>query len=205
VPTILYYIHDPMCSWCWGFQPTLERLLADLPPRIRVQRLLGGLAPDTDQPMPQEMREWLQQTWRKIAQRVPGTQFNHDFWVRCAPRRSTYPACRAVIAARCQDPSLDEAMTYAIQRAYYLAARNPSDRETLIELAREIGAEASAFARALDSLETHAELQREIEKVRAMDSWRFPSFVLDLDGSHRRVPVDYMDAATMLDTIALLC
>jgi len=154
--------------------------------------------------MPLEMREWLQRTWRKIAERIPGTRFNHEFWVRCAPRRSTYPACRAVIAARRQDPGFDPAMTGAIQRAYYLQARNPSDRDTLIEVAREIGANTSAFAQALDSSETNTELQREIEKVRMMDSWRFPSLVLDLEGSVRQVPVDYMSAEAMLNTITSL-
>jgi len=204
MPKTLYYIHDPMCSWCWGFGSTLKSLLESLPPDIRVERLLGGLAPDTDQPMPLEMREWLQRTWRKIAERIPGTRFNHEFWVRCAPRRSTYPACRAVIAARRQDPGFDPAMTGAIQRAYYLQARNPSDRDTLIEVAREIGANTSAFAQALDSSETNTELQREIEKVRMMDSWRFPSLVLDLEGSVRQVPVDYMSAEAMLNTITSL-
>lgn len=204
MPTILYYIHDPMCSWCWGFRPTLERLRADLPNHIRVERLLGGLAPDTDEPMPQEMREWLQQIWRKISERIPGTRFNHDFWARCVPRRSTYPACRAVIAARRQNPRLDEAMTYAIQRAYYLEARNPSDRDTLIALAREIGADADAFAKTLDSLETQAELEREIELIREMDAWRFPSLVLDSEGGRWRVPVDSLDAGAMLETIRML-
>jgi putative protein-disulfide isomerase len=191
-----------MCSWCWGFRPTLERLLADLPADIGVQRLLGGLAPDTDKPMPQEMRVWLQQTWRTISERIPGTQFNHDFWTRCAPRRSTYPACRAVIAARRQDPKLDEAMTYAIQRAYYLQARNPSDGQTLVELAGEIGADAVAFAENLIAAEIQAELEREIELIRAMDAWRFPSLVLDLDGSRWRVPIDSLDAGAMLARIA---
>lgn len=200
--TTLYYIHDPMCSWCWGFRPTLERLLADLPADIGVQRLLGGLAPDTDKPMPQETRVWLQQTWRTISERIPGTQFNHDFWTRCAPRRSTYPACRAVIAARRQDPKLDEAMTYAIQRAYYLQARNPSDGQTLVELAGEIGADAVAFAENLIAAEIQAELEREIELIRAMDAWRFPSLVLDLDGSRWRVPIDSLDAGAMLARIA---
>ncbi len=204
MPTILYYIHDPMCSWCWGFRPTLERLRADLPNHIRVERLLGGLAPDTDEPMPQQMREWLQQTWRKISERIPSTRFNHDFWVRCAPRRSTYPACRAVIAARRQDPRLDEAMTDAIQRAYYLEARNPSDRDTLIELAREIGADADDFVETLDAPETQAELEREIELIREMDAWQFPSLVLDLEGSRWRVPIDYLDAGAMLETIRML-
>jgi putative protein-disulfide isomerase len=55
------------------------------------------------------------------------------------PRRSTYAACRAVIAARRQNPGYEEKMILAIQQAYYLEARNPADSHTLIELASEIG------------------------------------------------------------------
>lgn len=117
MPTTLYYVHDPMCSWCWGFRPALDALLAGLPPSVRVERLLGGLASDSDEPMSDSMREQLQQTWRRIQRRIPGTRFDFDFWARCSPRRSTWPACRAVIAARRQDPAFDQAMTYAVQRA----------------------------------------------------------------------------------------
>ena len=204
MPTTLYYVHDPMCSWCWGFRPTLDRLLTELPGQIGVKRLLGGLAPDSDEPMPTEMRGFLQQTWKKIAERIPGTEFNDDFWTRCKPRRSTYPACRAVIAARRQDPQLDREMTRAIQRAYYLEARNPSDRETLIALAQEIGANAEAFAPLLDAPETQAELEREMETGRAMGASSFPSLVLDTNGSRWRVPVDYLNAEAMLKTIRTL-
>jgi len=42
--------------------------------------LLGGLAPDSDQPMAEEMREYIQNTWQKIQQRIPGTEFNLNFW-----------------------------------------------------------------------------------------------------------------------------
>ncbi|MGB5741033.1 MAG: DsbA family protein, partial [Sedimenticolaceae bacterium] len=90
----LIYIHDPMCSWCWGFRPTFEQLCASLPRHVAVRRLLGGLAPDSDQPMPADMQMRLQQTWRRIQQRIPGTRFNFDFWRVCDPRRSTWPACR---------------------------------------------------------------------------------------------------------------
>jgi putative protein-disulfide isomerase len=200
----LYYVHDPMCSWCWGFRPTLDRLLAELPEHIRVMRLLGGLAPDSDRPMPADMRAFLQQTWRRIEARIPGTELNHDFWTQCEPRRSTYPACRAVIAARRQDPALDQAMTYAIQRAYYTQARNPSERETLIALAGEIGADAALFAETLDAPETRAELEGEIARARAMGVDSFPSLVLELDGYRWQVPVDYLDAGAMLATIAKL-
>ena len=46
MPAVLYYVHDPMCSWCWGFRPTWLALQDQLPEGVRVQRLLGGLAPD---------------------------------------------------------------------------------------------------------------------------------------------------------------
>ena len=200
----LYYVHDPMCSWCWGFRPALEGLLAGLPREIRVQRLLGGLAPDSDEPMPEAMRAQLQETWRRIQARVPGTRFNFDFWTLCAPRRSTWPACRAVIAARRQDPAFDQAMTAAVQRAYYLEARNPSDRETLIALAGEVGADSDRFARDLDAEDTRRALADEIARARGMGVDSFPSLVLDRAGSRWRIPVAYTDPPAMLKTIRML-
>ena len=148
------------------------------------------------------MRLQIQETWRRIEGRIPGIHFNHDFWTGCTPRRSTYPACRAVIAARAQDPTLDEAMTAAIQRAYYQEARNPSDRETLIALAGEIGADQVAFAAALDAAATLATLSQELAQTRALRVSGFPSLVLDCDGSRWPIPVDYTDPGAMLATIA---
>ncbi len=204
MPNRLYYVHDPMCSWCWGFGPALETLLAGLAPDIAVERLLGGLAPDSQEPMPESMREQLQQTWRRIQQRIPGTPFNFEFWTRCLPRRSTWPACRAVIAARRQDPRFDLAMTAAIQRAYYLEARNPSDTETLIGLAGEIGAERAAFAQDLDAAQTHRTLEQEMSRARGMGVNAFPALVLDCSGSRSPIRVDYTNPAAMLETIRLL-
>ena len=127
-----------------------------------VRYVLGGLAADTDEPMPEETRSFLQQTWHKIEQRIPGVHFNFDFWEKASPRRSTYPACRAVIAARQFGPEYEALMTAAIQRAYYQEARNPSDDSTLIELAAEIGLDADEFAGVLGDPATQQKLFDEI-------------------------------------------
>ncbi|MFT5132007.1 MAG: putative protein-disulfide isomerase, partial [Gammaproteobacteria bacterium] len=96
---ILYYFHDPMCSWCYAFHPTLLRLKTKLPDNIELRYVLGGLSPDEDELMPESMQLSIKDHWQRIQQVVPGTKFNFDFWNVCKPRRSTYPACRAVIAA----------------------------------------------------------------------------------------------------------
>jgi putative protein-disulfide isomerase len=205
MPAMLYYVHDPMCSWCWGFEPTRARLFDSLEGRVQIRRLLGGLAPDSGEPMPEAMRLGLQQTWRRVQQVVPGTRFNFDFWTKCAPRRSTYPACRAVIAARQQGEDFDPRMTARIQRAYYLEARNPSDDETLIELARDIGVDADRFARDLVDPATHDKLQDEIRRARSLGIDGFPSLaVVGADGRVSHVGLDYNDANAMLVQIEAL-
>ncbi len=207
----LVYVHDPMCSWCWGFARSYRQLTDWLEESggpgesVKITRLLGGLAPDSDAPMPPEMRRRLQATWRSIEARVPGTRFNHEFWTRCQPRRSTWPACRAVIAARRQGAEYDPAMTEAIQRGYYLNAKNPSDDATLIALADELGLRAGEFADALNSDAVRRQLQREITTARQLGIHGFPSLLLLLDGTTARpIPPNYTDAREMLDDIAAM-
>ena len=194
----LYYVHDPMCSWCWGFEPTRARLFAALDGRVPIYRLVGGLAPDSDEPMPEAMRTGLQQTWRQIQQMIPGTRFNFDFWTDCEPRRSTYPANRAVIAARLQGDRFDPLMTRRIQQAYYLQARNPSDSDTLIELAADIGIDVDRFSSDLVAAATQQKLVEEIAYARRLGIASFPSLaVVDASNQVAHIGLDYTDANTM--------
>ena len=200
----LYYVHDPMCSWCWAFRSSLNTLIEKLPREINIIRLLGGLAPDSDMPMPENIREYVLKNWRAIEKKVPETKFNYDFWEKCKPRRSTYPACRAVIAARKQKDVFDTAMTLAIQEAYYLEARNPSDYETLINLAEEIGADKNKFSKDVRSTETDKILEEEIQQSKSLDLKSLPS-LLFIDGERKiRIEPDYLDAQVMLDQIVRL-
>lgn len=195
---ILYYFHDPMCSWCWGYRPTAEQLFAALPARVSRTNVLGGLAPDSDEPMPQAQRDAIAGYWRRIEDLL-GTKFNHDFWTNCEPRRSTYPACRAVIAAANQ--GREEDMTLAIQEAYYLRAMNPSETATLRRLAEELGLDTEIFSADLGSADTEADLQRQIGFTRKSGTSGFPSLALGKDGRVTAVGVDYKNYVTTLNEI----
>ena len=200
----LYYVHDPMCSWCWGFEAARRQLFGGLPQNLYVRRLLGGLAADTDQPMADEMRAYIQHAWHEIEQKVAGMHFNFDFWTACQPRRATWPACRAVIAARRQGEEYDEIMTAAIQAAYYTQARNPSDDATLIELADELGLNHTDFTIALNSDETQRELLSEMELTTELAARSFPSLLLKMQNSVRTIPIDYMQSDKMHQLITRL-
>ncbi len=197
----LIYVHDPMCSWCFGFSKTLQTLLNELPADINVKRLLGGLAPDSNKPMSEATRNMVRQNWQHIEQAIPGVLFNYDFWDNCEPRRATFPACRAVIAARQQGEAFDDLMTQKIQQAYYQQARNPSDDSTLIELAAEIGLDQQAFSDDLASNETQQSLLEEISQSRSLGVNGFPSLVLECNGRYELIQTNYTKADSMLSQI----
>ena len=201
---VLYYVHDPMCSWCWGFSRVLNEVLESLPTDIEVHRLLGGLAPDSDVAMPDLMQQQIKSNWTRIEDKIPGVKFNFDFWSKCIPRRSTYPACRAVIAARQQGQQYDELMTKEIQKAYYQDALNPSDNSTLIELAENLDLSLEKFENDLLSEETQKKLVEEIHFSRELFAESFPNLVLQIVDEHFSIPLDYNNSKTILEKISSL-
>ncbi len=202
-PPQLIYCYDPMCSWCWGFRPSWLSLQQKLQPlveagRLSIHPILGGLAADSDQPMPREMREKLQSVWQHI-ESLLGTEFNYNFWTACQPRRSTYPACRACLVAR--DQGLEAELNAEIQRAYYLQAKNPSDLDCLRDCAEKIGMSGSNFLQSMAETKETGRLESEIRQARKMGLNSFPSLAVVTDNRIAHINIDYKEPDMMLAEI----
>ena len=64
---VLYYVYDPMCSWCWGYSPVWLTLQKQLKSIVNIHYIVGGLAEDSNEPMSDDMQIFLQKTWQKIS------------------------------------------------------------------------------------------------------------------------------------------
>ncbi|WP_066014314.1 DsbA family protein [Endozoicomonas atrinae] len=203
----LIYVHDPMCSWCWGFAPVWQTVYNTIqqdyqPGELTVRLVAGGLAPDSDKPMAAEMTDQIRTYWQKIEQLL-GTRFNYDFWTKNIPRRSTYPACRAVIAAReLSVVDCEMAMITAIQQAYYLLAENPSNNEVLLGCAEKTGINSKHFEQFMKSPECDALLMEEIGFARSIGGNSFPNLFLEVAGGVHEIPVDYQNPEAILKSIS---
>jgi putative protein-disulfide isomerase len=204
----LYYIHDPMCSWCWGFNSTWQRIQEKLALEINIETVLGGLAPDSNGLMTQELQENIKANWQRIQQVIPSVDFNYAFWSSCQPRRSTYPACRAVLSAKAQNKEYGGKMISAIQKAYYLDAKNPSDDEVLISLADDLDLQTEKFKQDLNSKVIQQQLDNDIDFYHELSvksgASGFPSVVLNVKDRFYAVPRDYVNSQTTLDFIDTL-
>ena len=194
----LYHVHDPMCSWCYAFKPTLDELRKNLNSNIKIQHVVGGLAKHSDEIMPKDMQEKIQNIWYDIEKSV-GTKFNHDFWKKNQARRSTYLACQATMLARYENK--EDEMIAAIQEAYYQNAQNPSDASTLIALAKQIGMDEKKFEEDLKSQKIEDHLQVELNLRRSLYVNSFPSLILKYKKELYPINIKYNDYKSMLEQI----
>lgn len=178
----LIYIMDPMCAWCYGFQPELDRFLENFP-SAEVDWIMGGLAPDTKEPMSENLKHAISSCWYEIEQ-LSQVIFNHDYWKSNTPYRSTYQACRAVISAEQLETKSAIKMVKAIQSAYYLEAKNPSLDKTLLDCAKLIGLEEERFLGSIKSDKTEKQLQHHLNITRYFQVTGFPALIYVDKGNH---------------------
>lgn len=182
----LIYVMDPMCAWCYGFQPELDRFLKNFP-TAEVDWIMGGLAPDTNEPMSESLRHAIASYWYEIEQ-LSQVIFNHDYWTLNTPYRSTYQACRAVISAEQLKAKSATRMVNAIQSAYYIEAKNPSLDKTLLDCAELIGLEDEKFWETLKSEKTEKQLQHHLHITRHFQVTGFPALIY-LDEGGKAYPL----------------
>ncbi|ABB45237.1 DSBA oxidoreductase [Sulfurimonas denitrificans DSM 1251] len=194
----LYYVYDPMCSWCYAFRDTFKKVKKGLPSNVEVVYVAGGLAPHSDEPMEQGFRDKIQAIWYQI-EKVVGTKFNHDFWIKCTPKLSTYLACQATLAAKNQGK--EEEMIEAIQTAYYLRAMNPSDEDMLLNVAKELELNIEKFKNDLYSDVTVKNFSEKMNLKIALNVRGFPSLVLQHGKNISPIAIKFNEPEAILDQI----
>jgi len=106
------------------------------------------------------------------------------------------------MAARQQNPELQDAMIESIQQAYYLQARNPSDDDVLVDLAVGLNLDKNRFWYDLNAPDTQQRLLHEIQQAQRIGAHGFPSLILGDEGDFQTIPVDYNHPAAIIKRIA---
>ena len=176
-PPLLWYVADPMCSWCWGFSPVIEAVREAYHDRLKIALVLGGLRPGTTTQMTAAARDEILHHWHQVHERT-GQPFQFDGALPEGFIYDTEPASRAVVTVGGLDPSKIFAMFKAIQSAFYAAGRDVTQTAVLAELAAGLGLDAAAFLQAFDSDAARARTQAHFTQARKAGARGFPTLIL---------------------------
>ena len=177
MPPILWYFADPMCSWCWGFAPTIDILRPAYRDRLKIALVLGGLRPGESAPMTATARDDILHHWHEVHART-GQPFRFDDALPDGFVYDTEPAARAVIAAGSLDPASTFPVFKAIQSAFYAEGRDVTHAGVLAQIAAEQGLDAAQFSEAWASASCRDKTQAHFRQARAAGVRGFPTLIV---------------------------
>lgn len=176
--TEIIYVGDPMCSWCWGISPALNRLQRAAEANgIGYRILVGGLRPDDSEQWNQQFRDFLAHHWEEVQARS-GQPFGKTLFNAAHFQYNTEPSCRAVVAARSLDETVEARFFELTQYRFYVLNEDPKEVEFYRPICRELGLDFERFAEAFASEDIKRQTQADFALNRQWGVTGYPTVVL---------------------------
>ena len=145
------YYTDPGCSWAWGTEPKVRKLIWEVGDRLSWRYVMGGLVGDMSVYAPslsgEEGGAALAAYWRNVATHTgmpaPATLSR--------PYRSTGPACLAAKAAEGQGQAVALRLLRRLRESIFVFGRPTDERAEILDAARGVrGLDVDSLARDMD-------------------------------------------------------
>lgn len=171
------YVGDPMCSWCWGFAPVLERMqeVYDIPLRV----VVGGLRPGPGaEELDDKLAGFLGHHWEQVEE-ASGQPFDAAFLERRDGwRYDTEVPAIAVVAMR----ELNEPQTLRfhsrLQRAFYAEGIDITDPTVYPGLITDFDVDAEKFTELFASDEMKKRAWDDFSESRSLGVAGFPTLLV---------------------------
>ena len=179
----LLFVVDPMCSWCWGFSPVIEKLRAELSEEYTFSLVVGGLRTKGEMSWDERSKAYLQEHWKQVAQRT-GQAFSDSLFEKEFFEYDTYPACKAIVTVR-ELFGMQHAFTYlhTIQEAFYARSADITNKNILNDLL-DPALDSFEFKRFFESDRAKVLMEHDFSKARSMGANAFPSVVIIDEEGH---------------------
>lgn len=201
----IIYVGDPMCSWCWGISPALEKLQAFAQEQdVKFTVAAGGLRPGGGDAWTPSFKDFLRHHWEEIGART-GQPFSFSLLERDQFNYDTEPACRAVVVARELLPADQEAQHLAffaaVQKRFFADGQDPSDVGFYEEICSDFGLDFTAFKQRFASTEARIATREDFALSRGLGVRAFPTVLFRKDGTVRTIAAGFASAEAMIDAV----
>jgi putative protein-disulfide isomerase len=182
----LVYVADPMCSWCWGFAPIIEKVetAVDIPMRI----VIGGLRPgDRAEPI-DRIRDYVSHHWTQVAA-ATGQPFDHAGLDRDDWMYDTLMADTAVVTMREMAQHETRRFLDTVQRAFYSQRIDVTEAGVYRNLVLGFPVDPDEFVSQIRSAEMKAAAEQDFLEAHWLGATGFPTLLLRDDAS--TLPISY--------------
>jgi len=186
----IIYIGDPLCSWCYGFSPVVQKLFAKHKDQAKMTLVVGGLHVGDNCIQTPERIAFLRDHWQEIGERT-GQPFKFDILEEEGRLYDTEPPCRAVVAMRKLNPGAEFPFFAAVQAGFYAENRDSNADQTYGDAAREFGVDEKQFLDIFNDPSTREETMKDFHWSREIGISGFPAMLVRDAQGYRALTLGY--------------
>jgi putative protein-disulfide isomerase len=187
-----------MCSWCYGFQPTIRALVER---DHAITLALGSLGSDRARPMRDSDKAKVRQHWEHVSDRS-GQPFDFGFFDRDDFVYDTAPSCGAVAIVRARFPALAVPFLGRLQERFYALGQDITDAAILREAVSEFGIDPAVFDQALRDPATAVEINAEWQQTAALGVTGYPTLLALEPGRPRVITIGWQPTEEIIEHVA---
>lgn len=189
------YVGDTMCSWCWGFAPTMDVLMTHYSFPMRL--INGGLRPGPNaQVLEDSMRGYLAHAWEQVAA-ASGQPFNDAILAKDGWIYDTELPARAVVTMRAHAPHDEFVWFKRLQRAFYVEGVDITDPIVYPTLLEDFAVDGAGFVADLDNEKSRLAAWEDFERAQVLQAQGFPTLLLRTGSDMATVTRGYMPFETI--------
>jgi len=194
--TILY-VYDPMCGWCYGFDPVMKQAASQWAQSVHFQTISGGMITgDRQGIIAPQMATYILNTVPRLEQ-MTGVKFGEAFLN--ALRDGTYHASsvrpsRAMTVFRALQPQKAIAFAHAMQRKLFRDGKSLEADATYRELCADFNLDADAFLQALNNTSSLKAAEEDFALSARLGVSGFPAVVGVRNGKAQMLTNGFTDA-----------
>lgn len=194
VTSEIIYVMDPLCSWCYGFSPEIEKLKTkyDTIPEVSFKMIAGGLRPGNTEAIDDNMESFLTHHWVQVNKRT-GQPFSYEILKNRSFIYDTEPVDKALVIMREMDESKVFDFVKAMQKAFYAESKDVTDYELLADIAQGFGVDKAAFLEKLKSDTYKNKTWDDFRFAHSLGASGFPSLYLKTGDQYQTITIGYTD------------
>ena len=168
----------------------LEKLKENYGENLKIALMLGGLRPETTEPITTELREEILHHWHMVHEKT-GQNFNFDNPMPDGFIYNTEPASRAVIAISEINPECTLPYFKSIQEAFYCERKNVAEVTVLKDLACGFSIDPDEFMDHFVSENVKNKTLSHFQHTRQAEVRGFPTLVISAERSFKMLANGY--------------
>lgn len=172
----LWYIADPMCSWCWGFAPIIKEIRLNYSKNLKIELMMGGLR-SGKLAMASGQRAKILNHWKAVNERT-GQPFSFEGAMPEGFIYDTEPSCRGIVAMSLINPSLVFTLLESMQFGFYVEQKDVTNPKILAQLAGKIGVDMDLYLQVFESDQAKNKVSIHFDKVRQWGVNSFPTIAV---------------------------